>query len=437
MIFIRLGALVLLIVGSGIGWFVYEALQPEPSFPFRYGLDLAGGTHLLYEANTANVVEGDIASAMDTLRDVIERRVNIFGVSEPLVQVERGGVTGTGEYRLIVELPGITNLSEAVGAIGETPLLEFMLLNDPMVDETGTSTVSFMATGLTGQYLSRAQLEFTSNQGFSNSPVISIAFNTEGAQRFKKITEENVGKQLAILLDGAPISSPTIQEVIPNGRATITGSFTPEEARDLVRNLNFGALPVPIELVSSQTVGASLGETALNQSVFAGLWGFVLVSLFLVLWYRLPGVISVVALILYVLLNLAIFQLIPVTLTVAGLAAFILSIGMAVDANILIFERTKEELARGKALSEALHEGFNRAWTSIRDSNLSSILTGIILYMMGGTAIIKGFALVFVIGVLVSMFTATTVTRTFLLALGVASKESKVAKFLFGNGISK
>jgi protein-export membrane protein SecD len=188
--------------------------------------------------------------------------------------------------------------------------------------------------------------------------------------------------------------------------------------------------------VSSQTVGASLGATALNQSIFAGLWGLVLVALFLAMWYRLPGLIAVFALILYVVLNLAIFQLIPVTLTVAGLAAFILSIGMAVDANILIFERTKEELKDGKPLAEAIKEGFHRAWTSIRDSNLSSIITGVILYFMGGTAVIKGFALVFVIGVLVSMFTATTVTRTFLMALGVASKESKLAKFLFGNGLS-
>jgi protein-export membrane protein SecD len=205
----------------------------------------------------------------------------------------------------------------------------------------------------------------------------------------------------------------------------------------LVRNLNFGALPVPISLESSQSVGASLGATALAQSVTAGLWGFILLSIFLILYYRLPGVVAVVALVIYVALSLAIFKLIPVTLTVAGLAGFILSIGMAVDANILIFERTKEELRSGKPLQEAIHEGFHRAWTSIRDSNFSSILTGVILYFLGGTAIIQGFALVFVIGVLVSMFTAVTLTRTFLIALGFGGKESKAAHFLFGAGFSK
>ena len=297
--------------------------------------------------------------------------------------------------------------------------------------------LDYLATGLTGQFVERAQLQFGSQQGvLSNEPIIILSFNTEGADLFKKITEENIGTQLGIFLDGALISSPVIQEAIPNGQATISGSFTPDSARELVRDLNFGALPVPITLVSSQTVGASLGETALQESVMAGIWGFVFVALFLVLWYRLPGVIAVIALCLYVALSLAIFKLIPVTLTIAGLAAFILSIGMAVDANILIFERTKEELKGGKNLIDAIREGFHRAWTSIRDSNLSSISTGVILFWLGGTAIIKGFALVFVIGVLVSMFTAITVTRTLLLALGVRS-ESSMVRLLFGNGLGK
>src|SRR3989344_5830387 len=454
MLKIRLAALALLIVGAGIGWFVYSSeqvsvpadLSAEASaqagvrFPFRYGLDLAGGTHLVYSADTGSVVEGDIDAAMNALRDVIERRVNIFGVSEPLVQVERGGVAGGGEHRLIVELPGITNLSDAVEAIGETPTLEFRLQSTVATSTNSTSSpqrLDYLARGLTGQFVERAQLQFGSQQGvLSNEPIIILSFNTEGADLFKKITEENIGTQLGIFLDGALISSPVIQEAIPNGQATISGNFTPDAARELVRDLNFGALPVPIELVSSQSVGASLGDTALLQSVMAGLWGFALVGLFLVLWYRLPGLVAVIALLLYIALSLAIFKLIPVTLTVAGLAAFILSIGMAVDANILIFERTKEELKGGKNLADAIREGFHRAWTSIRDSNLSSIITGAILFWLGGTAVIKGFALVFVIGVLVSMFTAITVTRTFLLALVVRS-ESKAVRFLFGNGISK
>ncbi len=428
----RLVAAALLIVGATIGWFV-TGLYGAPQVPFRFGLDLAGGSHLLYSADTSKVVSGDITSAMDALRQVVERRVNLFGVSEPLVQVEQGGVTGNGEYRLIVELPGVTNLTDAVKAIGQTPLLEFRL-----AQTVGTTTV-FVPTGLTGQYIDHAQLEFASGRTstLANTPIITLSFTTDGAERFKKITTENVGKVLGIFLDGAPISTPVIQEAIPNGQATITGNFTPTSAKALVQNLNFGALPVPITLVSSQTVGASLGETALNQSVMAGLWGFALVALFLILWYRLPGLIAVIALMLYVAVNLAIFKLIPVTLTTAGLAAFILSIGMAVDANILIFERTKEELKSGKALGDAIREGFHRAWTSIRDSNLSSIITGVILFWMGGTAVIKGFALVFIIGVLVSMFTAITVTRTFLIALGFGSAASKASHFLFGNGLSK
>jgi preprotein translocase subunit SecD len=427
MLQVRIWAVILLILGAGIGWFA-AGLQGFPQVPYKFGLDLAGGTHLLYQADTSRV-EGDTSEAMTALQEVVERRVNLFGVSEPLVQTQQGNA---GEDRLIVELPGVTNLSEAVKAIGETPLLEFKLQ-----ETIGTSTIAYADTGLTGQYLTRAQLQFagTATGGLSNEPIIVLNFNAEGAEMFKNITSENVGEVLAIFLDGAPISTPVIQEAIPNGTATISGSFTPEEAKELVRNLNFGALPVPIHLVSSQTIGPSLGETAFQQSVMAGLWGFVLTALFLIVWYRLPGLVAVVALLMYVAISLAIFKLIPVTLTVAGLAAFILSIGMAVDANILIFERTKEELNAGKPLREAIAEGFKRAWSSIRDSNLSSIITGVILFWFGGTAVIKGFALVFVIGVLVSMFTATTVTRTFLLALGLS--QSKAANFLFGHGLSK
>lgn len=431
---VRIVAVVLLLIGAGIGWFVVNSEQAGQKFPFRYGLDLAGGSHLLYRADTSKVVSGDVNSAMQSLRDVVEKRVNIFGVSEPLVQVERGGVVGGGENRLIVELPGVTDLSEAVKAIGQTPTLDFRLQK---TDESGALVYEDM--GLTGQYLDHATLDFSSGREgtISNQPIIVLTFNPEGAKRFKDITSENVGKVLAIFLDDVVISAPVIQEAIPNGEANITGTFTPDEARELVRNLNFGALPVPIELVSSQTIGASLGEKALGQSVNAGLWGFLLVSIFLVLWYRLPGVIAVVALSLYVALNLAIFKLIPVTLTTAGLAAFILSIGMAVDANILIFERMKEELKGGKVLGEAIREGFRRAWSSISDSNLSSIITGVILFWLGGTAVIKGFALVFIIGVLVSMFTAVTVTRTLLLALGFGKSTSKTTHFLFGNGLGK
>jgi preprotein translocase subunit SecD len=429
MMWTRLTAVFLILAGVGVGYFTHTTEVPGGQFPFRFGLDLAGGTHLVYQADTSNVDPADVSEAMDSLRDVIERRVNLFGVSEPLVQVEQGGIGSDGGQRLIVELPGVTKLEDAIGAIGQTPTLDFRLART-----VGTTTV-YESTGLTGQYLEGAQLQFGSGgTGLSNAPVILIRFTEEGATRFRTITEENVGEVLGIFLDNALISDPVIQEVIPTGEATITGAFKAEEAREIVRNLNFGALPVPITLVSSQSVGASLGAEALDASVWAGIFGFLFVAVFLIAWYRLPGFIAVVALLLYVVISLALFKLIPVTLTVAGLAAFILSLGMAVDANILIFERTREELRNGKTLNDAIHEGFNRAWLSIRDSNLSSIITGVILFWMGGTAIIKGFALVFVLGVLVSMFTAITVSRTLLLAVGIGN--SKTARFLFGNGIN-
>lgn len=431
MLWTRLTAVALLLIGAGVGYFTYTTQAPDNSFAFTYGLDLAGGTHLVYQADTSEVDSQNIGDAMSSLRDVIERRVNLFGVSEPIVQVEKGGIGSDGSNRLIVELPGVTNLEDAISAIGKTPTLDFRLAMP-----VGTST-QYVATGLTGQYVENAQLEFGSGGAVqvSNAPVILLSFTSEGAEKFKDITEKNVGKALGIFLDGQIISDPVIQEAIPGGKATITGVFTPEEAREIVRNLNFGALPVPISLLSSQTVGASLGAEALDASAAAGLIGFVLVAIFLVFWYRVPGLVAVVALVFYIVLSLAVFKLIPVTLTVAGLAAFILSIGMAVDANILIFERTREELESGKSLHDAIHEGFNRAWLSIRDSNLSSIITGVILFWLGGTAIIKGFALVFVIGVLISMFTAITVSRTLLLAIGF--KDSKTSRFLFGNGIRK
>lgn len=433
MLWTRILALALLVGGALVGWFVYSTNAADASFPFRYGLDLQGGTHLVYHADISKVDPSEVGDAMSALRNVIERRVNLFGVSEPLVQVEQGGVGSSGDQRLIVELPGVTNLTDAINAIGQTPLLDFRLAR------TVGTTTEFVPTKLTGQYIKSAQLQFASGSsaGLNNTPVIVLNFTDEGAQIFKQITTDNVGKVLGIFLDNQPISEPVIQEAIPNGQATITGNFTATDARDLVRNLNFGALPVPISLLSSQSIGASLGSQALDASVMAGLIGFLFVAIFLIFWYRLPGVIAIVALILYTALSLAVFKLIPVTLTVAGLAGFILSIGMAVDANILIFERTREELRNGKNIHDAVHEGFHRAWTSIRDSNLSSIITGIILYWMGGTAVIQGFALVFVIGVLISMFTATTVTRTFLYALGVSQSENRFARFLFGSGLTK
>lgn len=437
---VRLAAFFLLLAGSAVGFFVYNSeFSKNSSFSFKLGLDLSGGTHLVYEADTSKVEEGEIDAAMTSLRDVIERRVNIFGVSEPLVQVEKSGIVGLGEQRLIVELPGVTDVNEAIRLIGATPILEFKLVkvgvNPLEIVSTSTPQVGdlFEETGITGTLLERASLEFEPTTG---EPAVLVQFNSEGKALFGKVTEENIGRNLAIFLDGNVISAPVIRERIPDGRAQISGGFTPDEAKRLVRDLNYGALPVPIELLSTQTIGASLGEEAVGKSVNAGLWGFTFVSLFLIFWYRLPGFIAIIALLIYVVLNLALFKLIPVTLTAAGLAAFVLSIGMAVDANILIFERMREELSSGKKLGEAIREGFSRAWLSIRDSNLSSIITAVILFWLGGTAVVKGFALVFAIGVVVSMFTAITITRTLLVSVGLLNKEGAgFVNLLFGNGL--
>jgi protein-export membrane protein SecD len=294
----------------------------------------------------------------------------------------------------------------------------------------------FIPTELTGRYLKAAQLNFGGQYSgqLSNEPIVLLEFNSEGSELFATITREHTNERLAIFLDGAPISIPVIIQEITGGTATISGGFSPAEARALVRDLNFGALPVPIELIETQAIGASLGSDALAGGVRAGLFGLMLVAAFMVLWYRLPGLLSVVALAFYIIAMLALFKLIPVTLTAAGIAGFILSIGMAVDANVLIFERMREELKAGKEMKEAVTTGFSRAWPSIRDGNVSSILTAIILFWFG-TSLVKGFALVFGIGVLLSMLSAITVTRTFLQSLGGLPFRG-VSRFLLGSGIS-
>ncbi len=428
----RISALILLAVAFAIGYFTYDKAGETSRFPYKLGLDLSGGTHLVFRADTSELPAGDIDGAMRSLAEVVERRVNTFGVSEPIVQVETGGTVGTTEHRLIVELPGVSDIKEAVDMIGKTPVLDFRLVKEGASTTTATSYDDlFVETGLTGRYLKSARLDYDQT---TFAPHIAIEFDEEGADMFAKITKENLGKVLAIFLDGQPISTPVIQSEITSGQAVINGDFTVAEAKTLVYDLKQGALPVPISLASTQTVGASLGQDALDASLYAGLIAFIVVALFLFVWYRIPGLVAALALAIYVALNLALFKLIPVTLTAAGIAGFILTLGMAVDANILIFERMKEELKKGLSLSDAIREGFNRAWLSIRDSNLSSIITAVILYMFASTPVIKGFALVFGLGVIVSMFTALTASRTLLYAVGPKG-ESKAARFLFGSGI--
>lgn len=430
----RVFAAIALVVGLLLTYFVWVTeTNPESRYRFKFGLDLAGGTELVYKADMTETPEGERSDALEALHGVIERRVNLFGVAEPLVQTERAStLSGITEDRLIVDLPGVTDIKAAVEALGETPTLDFRLA---ATVEAGTTTQNvFLPTGLTGRYLSSASLQFGSGAtaGLA-TPQILLNFNAEGAELFEKITTENVGGALAIFLDGQPISTPVIQEPIPGGQATISGSFTAAEARDLVRNLNFGALPVPIELQSSSAVGPTLGAAAIDAGIVAGTIGSLVVALFMVLWYRLPGVIAALALAEYLAFMLAIIKVIPVTLTASGIAGLIISVGMAVDANVLIFERTKEELRGGKNPREAVHIGFQRAWPAIRDGHLTMIISGVILFWLG-TSIVQGFSLVFVLGVLASFISAVSLSRVFLLAIVPDTSEQGSWRFLLGSG---
>jgi preprotein translocase subunit SecD len=453
----RILAIVILLLGVGIAFFVFSSepkfnknYETAPSFlkkfPFRLGLDLSGGSHLIYKADVSGVPEGQISDSMNALRDVIERRVNLFGIAEPIIQIQQSSFISGGEEKLIVDLPGISDLEKATEMIGQTPLLEFKTESgntfDPekaqevSVDENGQIVLNmpeeFTNTELTGRYLKRASLEFDST---TRQPMVSLQFDDKGTELFAKITKENIGKRVAIYLDGAPLSTPVVREEIPNGQAVISGDFTPIEAKQLVGRLNSGALPVPITLISKQTIGATLGEGALNAGIKAALFGFFLIALFLIFWYRLPGVIAVISLSIYVILILTLFKLLPVTLTAAGIAGFIISIGIAVDANILIFERIKEEMRIGRTVADSVANGFSRAWFSIRDSNLSTIISALILYWFG-TFLIKGFALTLGMGVLVSMLSAITISKIFLSAISFIG-EGKVARFLFSSGLKK
>ncbi len=442
----RIIAIVVLVVGVALGYMVIRSQEPNPPhflarYPFRLGLDLSGGSHLVYQADVSQIAPADIDTSMASVREVIERRVNAFGVSEPVVQVQSGGFGAGNSHRLSIELPGVTDITKAEALIGQTPYLEFKVQSDTAPQQLNVGkggianidvTPQFVSTGLNGKYLNQAQLIFA--QG-TNEPTVELHFDDEGTKLFAQITKDNIGKVVAIYLDGQVISAPVVRDAITNGVAVISGNFTPEEARDLVSSLNSGALPVPISLISTETVGPTLGAQAVHAGIVAALIGFILVGLFLLVWYRLPGLVAVIALALYTVITLTLYKLIPVTLSAAGIAGFIISIGMAVDANILIFERAREERLRGRSVSDALMAGFDRAWTSIRDANISSIIIAFILFFFG-SSLIKGFALTFGLGVIISLISAITITRLFLKALPTPT-NSKVGKFLFSSGFKK
>ncbi|MCX6719700.1 MAG: protein translocase subunit SecD [Candidatus Staskawiczbacteria bacterium] len=427
---------------------------PEKSYVLC--LDLQGGVNLVYQADLSQTQ--DKSGAMNGLRDVIERRVNMFGVSEPVVQIQ-------GQNRLTVELPGVTNVQQAIQMIGQTPYLEFSeertaedtkqitdvmkQVQDAQTKKEDVTKIAnwqlalqnpyFKPTDLTGKYLTKATVVFDQT---TYKPQIQLKFNDEGAKIFADITARNIKKPLAIFLDGASIIdtngdgkidgqdiyAPVVQAKITGGQAVITGDMSTQTANSLASRLNSGALPVKIgSPISQETVGPTLGSVSLQKSLVAGLWGLLAVVIFMVVFYRFPGLLASLALVIYVAITLAIFKLIPVTLTLAGIGGFILSIGMAVDANILIFARMKEEIKSGKSLAQSIDEGFKRAWPSIRDANFNSLIVCAILFFVA-TSFIKGFAFTLALGILISLFSAIFITRIFLMVF--IGKWAEKAKWL-------
>ncbi len=444
---------------KGVDFVNHKLSWTIPHFPekqFVLGLDLQGGVSLVYQADLSTVA--DKSGAMSGLRDVIERRVNMFGVSEPVVQIQ-------GTDRLTVELPGVTDVQQAIQMIGQTPYLEFdeqrtqaetdqILAKIKEVQDAQTAKQDitkikdwqtalenpyFKPTELTGKYLTKAVVIFDPT---TYKPQIQLQFNAEGDKIFADVTGRNIKKPLAIYLDGASIIdtngdgkidgqdlyAPTVENKITGGKAVITGDMSTTTANSIASRLNSGALPVKIGApISQETVGPTLGSVSLQKSLMAGLYGLLAVVIFMVVFYRFPGLLASIALVIYVALTLAIFKLIPVTLTLAGIGGFILSIGMAVDANILIFARMKEEIKSGKGLAQSIEEGFKRAWPSIRDSNFNSLIVCAILFFVA-TSFIKGFAFTLALGIIVSLFSAIFITRIFLMVF--VGKWAEKAKWL-------
>lgn len=389
-------------------------------FQTHLGLDLSGGTHIVLNADMSGIPPDQRSDALESSRQVIERRVNFFGVSEPIVQTAKSADT----YRVIVELPGVSDVDAAVVLIGQTASLEFREFTDPAA-ATGAALIypsltNTASVDITGKDLKSAKLDFSSDTG---APQVALEFTAQGSAKFATSTARLVNKHLAIFLDDQPLTWPRVNTAISDGRAVITGGFTVEQAKNLSLQLAAGALPVPVNVVEKRTIGATLGEASVNKSIRAGLIGLATVVLFMTLQYGRLGLLADGALLVYGIITYALFRLIPVTLTLPGIAGFILSIGMAVDSNILIFERYKEELRRGKPWKIAIEQAFGRAWDSIRDANITTILTAIILYNPGNwsflpiSGMVRGFALTLFIGVMVGLFTGIVVTRTFIRVL--------------------
>ncbi len=388
-------------------------------FVLKQGLDIQGGMQVILRANMADIPQEDVQTAIESVRNVILRRVDLFGISEPVVQTARVGE----EHRVLVDLPGVEDPNQALQLVGATAQLDFRLQSTEsasIADATQSAMAffsNFQSTGLTGKQLKRAVVQFDQQ---TNEPVISLEFDEEGKKTFADVTQKNVDKTLAIFLDDFPVVMPTINTPILDGRAVMSGGFDVEGAKQLAVQLNAGALPVPIEIIEQRQLGASLGQEAVTKSVRAGLIGIGLVMLFMVLVYGWKGLLADWALVIYGIITIALYKIMGVTLTLPGIAGLLLSIGMAVDANILIFERMKEELRLGKPFYRAMELGFGRAWDSIKDANIATILTALILInplnlsFLNSSGLVRGFGVTLLIGVLVGLFTGIVVTRTLL-----------------------
>lgn len=404
---IKVALILLVTVACGIISFGYPLFGK--TFNLSLGLDLSGGSYLAFEADTSNLPIEKKDQAIKSLRNVIEKRVNLFGVSESNVQTSEF----EGKNRIIVELPGINDPKEASALIGQTAQLLFAEVKEVLNENEATPSSQISPTDLTGADLKLAETVFDQNTG---KPSVSIEFTEEGSKKFEEITARNIGKPVIIILDNDIVSSPQVNEKIIGGKAQITGNFTVEEANKLEVQLNAGALPVPVKLVEEKTIGATLGADSVNKSIKAGVIGIIMVSLFMILIYGKYGIIADIALIIFGIITLAIYKLVPITLTLPGIAGFLLSVGMAVDSNILIFERLKEEM-KNKPIKTALEISFGRAWDSIRDANVATLVTAFILAnpldwsFLHVSGPVRGFAITLALGIAISLFTGIVVTR--------------------------
>ena len=386
----------------------------QKGFTTQLGLDLRGGSHLVFEADTKGVKAEDLEDALTSSRDIIERRVNLFGVSEPQIRTIKSGDI----YRISVDLPGVQDVSQAVELIGQTAQLHFREADGPIDPKEATTTPAFILlgkeTGLAGKDIEKATVEFNEQTG---QPEVMLHFTKKGTEIFAEVTKQNIGQPVGIFLDQGLISAPVVQQMITQGNAVISGNFTLKDAKDLAIAINSGALPIPIKLVEQRSIGPSLGEKEVQNSIFAGIVGLSIVMIFMILYYRRLGLIACIGLVIYGLISFAIFKAIPIVLTLPGVAGFLLSIGMAVDSNILIFERIKEEQRKGKSFEASIRIGFGRAIDAIKDANITTLLVAFILFnplnweFLPQFGLVRGFALTLAIGVATSLFTGMVITR--------------------------